>query len=591
MSTAASAESEARPRSTPRARRRPDAATLAWAGAVGVVFAVALGLRLWGLRTGLPFVYNADENSHFVARAIGMFGHSYNPGYFINPPAYTYVLHVALWLRFGGREAVGASYAADPTEVFTIARAVCGLLGALAVAFLAWAGARMFDRRIGLVAALLLAVAFLPVHYGHFALNDVPTLAPLCLALAGVAGVLRRGRALDYALAGAGLGVACAMKYTAGILLLALLAAAALSAGPPGLRPRTGGLLLAGVLALAGFLVANPFALLDYDTFRAGLEKQTQTAGDETGKLGLTQDNGLLYYLGTLTWGLGWIPAVAAAGGVVGLARRDPGAALVLALPCVGLVAFLGTQERFFARWLLPIYPLLCLLAAWAAVRAAAWVLDRLRARDGRRRALLVTALAAVALCAQGLVYSVHNDRVLARADTRNLTREWMVGAIPEGSKVVVEPVFPDQWASDPGRPSRVTGNGTRWNKWPTSRSKVNNDGTIRKGRGRVVKLEDYERTTRPALVGSYIRGGYCWVVTGSTQAGRAYAEPEQVPDAIRYYDELRRRGRVVYRASPYREGAGPVPFSFDHSFTAYPLAYERPGPEIVIYRLGGCNG
>src|SRR5687768_1677677 len=116
MSTAASAEPEARPRSTPRARRRPDAATLAWAGAVCVVFAVALGLRLWGLRTGLPFVYNADENSHFVARAIGMFGHSYNPGYFINPPAYTYALHVALWLRFGGREAVGASYAADPTE-------------------------------------------------------------------------------------------------------------------------------------------------------------------------------------------------------------------------------------------------------------------------------------------------------------------------------------------------------------------------------------------------------------------------------------------------------------------------------------------
>jgi hypothetical protein len=79
-------------------------------------------------------------------------------------------------------------------------------------------------------------------------------------------------------------------------------------------------------------------------------------------------------------------------------------------------------------------------------------------------------------------------------------------------------------------------------------------------------------------------------VVTGSTQTGRAYAEPDQVPDAIRYYDELRRRGHVVYRASPFAKGAKPVPFSFDSSFNAYPLAYERPGPEIVIYRLDGCN-
>ena len=30
------------------------------------------------------------------------------------------------------------------------------------------------------------------------------------------------------------------------------------------------------------------------------------------------------------------------------------------------------------------------------------------------------------------------------------------------------------------------------------------------------------------------------------------------------------------------------MPFSFDYSFNYYPLTYERPGPEIVIYRLHG---
>ena len=89
----------------------------------------------------------------------------------------------------------------------------------------------MFDRRIALVAAALLAVAFLPVHYAHFALNDVPALAPVCLALVGVAASWTRGRYGDYALAGAGLGLACATKYTGGIVLLPLLAAASVGAG------------------------------------------------------------------------------------------------------------------------------------------------------------------------------------------------------------------------------------------------------------------------------------------------------------------------------------------------------------------------
>src|SRR5919108_1860380 len=197
------------------------------ASAVGALVVAALALRLWGIDHGLPYVFNADENAHFVPRAIGMFGHSLNPDYFINPPAFTYLLHVAFWARWGGREAVGDAFAADPGGAFGLARVLAAVLGAAAVGFLAWAGRRFWDWRVGLVAGALLAVAFLPVHYSHLAVNDVPALAPLCLSLVGIAGVYRHGRLLDYALAGAALGVACATKYTAGIVLLCLLAAAA----------------------------------------------------------------------------------------------------------------------------------------------------------------------------------------------------------------------------------------------------------------------------------------------------------------------------------------------------------------------------
>jgi hypothetical protein len=334
----------------------------------------------------------------------------------------------------------------------------------------------------------------------------------------------------------------------------------------------------------AAFLVANPYALLDPRSFiKDGILKQTETAGDEGGKLGLADTSGWWYYLRTGTWGLGWLPSLAALGGTVGLFFRNRRLALLLAAAPLLLFLYLGSQSRFFARWMLPMYPIACLLAAWGAVALAVWLRPRLK---------FALPVFVVLLLAQGLVFSVHNDIVLARADTRMLARHWMEANIPPGTKIVVEPIAPDQWAMDVGRPLfSATGNGNRWNKWPTSRSCVRNDGTlITDGPCRIVKLEDYERTTRPALVGSYTRGGYCWVVTGSTQFGRAHADPQEVPNALPYYAELQRRGEVVYRVSPYGDDSGRVPFSFDFSFNSYPLTYERPGPEIVIYRLRSCE-
>src|SRR4051812_2688522 len=73
-----------------------------WPLAVTALLAGALFLRLWGIKQGLPYAYNSDENAHFVPKAIGLFGHSWNPGYFVNPPGYTYLLHLVFAVWYGG---------------------------------------------------------------------------------------------------------------------------------------------------------------------------------------------------------------------------------------------------------------------------------------------------------------------------------------------------------------------------------------------------------------------------------------------------------------------------------------------------------
>jgi hypothetical protein len=562
---------------------------------VWALLAAAFGLRLWGLRHGLPFAYNVDEASNFVPTAISyFFSGTYDPNYFVNPPAFSYLLHGIYAVWFGGGWPLGAkwdaghSFATDPARAFELARITSAVLGTAAIGFVYLTGARLFDRRTGFLAALVMSVSFLPVFYSHLALNDVPALLPLTVSMYGSAGILTRGRLRDYAIAGLGLGLAAATKYTAGICVLPLVAAAAVHAADRE-RRRTvlrGGVLAAG-LAVVGFVVANPYSLASFGQFWSDVRSQESTAG--FGKLGVDYDSGISYYLWVLTWGLGWVPLAGGFAGAALLARLDPRRALFLVPLPVVFTLYMGLQERYFGRWLLPAFPALALLAACAAV----WAADRLGRTARLRTALLVGF--GVALAGQGLVYTVHVDRVLARDDTRALARSWMERNVPAAAKVVVEPVVPDSWFTPQGslrglsadRARRLTPGGRLWVKFPTGRTQLDTHGhKLPGGKGRNLRPEDYERITRPALLRAYERGGYCWVMIGSTQYGRALAAAGEVPDAIAYYRELARRGDLVYRTDPYRAGKPAQRFNFDWSFDYYPLSYERPGPAVRIYRL-----
>ena len=544
-----------------------------------VVLAGGLALRLWGVAQGLPYLYNNDEGADFLPRAVRMFRGGLNPHYFTNPPAFTYWLHVVFAAWFGS--GTPHAYARDPTNVVIVARVSVALLGTLAIWLLYLLGSRLFGRGAGLLAAALESVAFLPVFYAHFALNDAPLLVPVTLSLLGSAGIMRRERWLDFVLAGVGLGLGCATKYTSGIVALPLLVA--IIARRRDAHPSMlGGSTVAGVCAIASFLVADPYALLAFSELRYGITHQASASS--VPKLGAPGGNGFVYYVWSLSWGLGWVPLITALGGVLAVWRRDRWAWWLLVPPTLIFLIFMNTYVRHFGRWLLPIFPIICLLAACGG--------RELIRQVGRRWELGAATVVVAALCGQGLVYSLHSDVVLSRPYTAALARAWMIAHIPAGARVLVEPVVPANWVQSFPRDPTVPPE-SRWRKYPSLRSVITASGALDPAASYVVNIEDYERTLSSSLIPWYEHEGVCWVVSGSTQAGRAYADPQAAPNAIAYYAALQRSARLVYRVTPLTGGRAPGRLSFDWSFDYYPLGYRLPGPEVRIYRLRGrgCGG
>jgi hypothetical protein len=321
----------------------------------------------------------------------------------------------------------------------------------------------------------------------------------------------------------------------------------------------TGAAIAAGALVIA-VIVLNPYALVNFSQFKHQVLNQAGTAGS-SGKIGQSSQPGWIYYIWTLTWGLGWVPLFAAAAGAVLALRSSRVRGLMLVTFPILLWLFLGGQARHFGRWYMPAYPALAILAAYAAVRAV----DALPGVWASRRRAVLVVVAGGLLAMQGLWTSVRVDSVLAHTDTRTLARQWIERNVPAGSGLVVEPaVFPADFLKV-GKPTH-----------PYRRFAIK------------PPFQAYEKHLSPALIAKYRQQGFCWVVVASYQHDRGLNAGFR--QARAYYRALGAQSQTVAVFSPYRFGAKPVPFNFDLSFNFVPRAYMRPGPLLQIQRLNGCR-
>jgi dolichyl-phosphate-mannose-protein mannosyltransferase len=564
-----------------------------------VILAAGFALRVWHNDYGLPYVWGIDEGTHFTTRAVAMFRDGLDPGYYQNPTAYTYLVYALLRvmygplgslfdLRFGN---VTDQFDQDPSQIWIAARTLAAALCTAGVAGVYLAARRIWGVREGLVAAAVLAFAFLPVAYSRVAVTDVGSLLGVALALYASVRAYEDGRPRFYLLAGAAAGLALGFKYTAGLVLLPLAIAAAARVRRERGRPA---LWLAAALAVGAvvFVLVNPYLLHSFNTWWADLRGQAEVTANEP-KPG-QESGGFAYYLDSLTWGLGWAAAFAALAGAVLELRRDVVRGLMLVAMPVALFAYLSVQSRYFGRWLLPAYPALAMLAAVALVRAS-----ELLPRRGAARGAALAGLTALVL-AQPLAADVRTGIVLGRADTREEARRFLVGRFAPELRASIEPAVPGRYfrGAPDGRsppwlrrcPRRPGWTESGWD-YPAANGKrvcaQFKPGQFARPDGGV-RASSYYLVVDPGVLDQYRFYGYCLVVTFGLVRERALDTRD--PDVRAYYRRLERESDVLARFSPYDPGASPPPFSFDLSYNYYPTAYRRPGPVATIYRLRRCQ-
>jgi hypothetical protein len=568
---------------------------------LALILVAGLALRVWNIDYGLPFVYSVDEGSHFTSVAVEMFWQDLDPGYYQNPSAYTYLIYAVLRVMYGplgflfdlpfGN--VTDQFDKDPTQIWIAARVLAALLCMCGVAATYWAARRLWGVREGLVAAAVMAFAFLPVAYSRVAVTDVGALIGVALALLFAVRVYEaRGRRplVDFALAGAFAGLAVAFKYTAGLALLPLAIAALARLRADGVRA-VGGLALGGALAAVVFVALNPYLFESLDSWWTDLRDQAEVAADDP-KPG-QESGGFAYYLDSLTWGLGWAAAVAALAGAVLELRRDLVRGLMLVAVPVALFVYLSVQSRYFGRWLLPAYPALAMLAAAALAQLSSLVPSR------RWRAPALAGVTALVLL-QPLAADVRSAQVLGRDDTRRQARDWIEERYAPGLRASIEPAVPGRWfRSNPeGDPPAWLTRCERQDGWTEpgwSYEDENGDRVCVQYKPALVARPDggvrasaYHDVLGPEVIDEYRLYGYCLVMTVDVVRDRALRTGDR--DARAYYDRLERESELLAEFSPYDEGADPVPFDFDLSFNYYPPEYHRPGPTVRAYGLDDCE-
>ena len=432
--------------------------------ALALILLLAVGLRLYGINWDQGGLFHPDERAFLVQVNDLQFpegdewsdifdpeASTLNPGSFNwgSLPHYAlksiqYAVAPFKWmnlfeLRFAGRALSAFSDVATVLLVFMIGRAV-------------------FSSRVGLLAALLSAVAVQQVQLSHFFAVDTFMTTFIVATIYYSIRVAQNGRRRDSVLAGVMFGLAVATKFSVLPLAFALVLAHLIYAtSRKGDRFSLEGLasdesatrqwvtyknllITAGAVVVV-LVVTQPYMFLDFGTYIDNISTQGQMVRREVDFPFTRQYENTPKYIYQIvqlgTWGLGPVLGVTVWLGLIGaviaavLAQRK--ADMVILAWVLPYLLITGWFDVKFMRYMMPITPFLILYGA----RVLWWAFETVKAAWPSRRWLRAAPIVLV------LVFTVHYSlsfmSVYAGVHPLNEVSNWLRDNAPADSVVVQE--------------------------------------------------------------------------------------------------------------------------------------------------------
>ncbi|MXY47375.1 MAG: phospholipid carrier-dependent glycosyltransferase [Chloroflexi bacterium] len=258
------------------------------------ILALALALRFYGLAwdDGFGFTPHPDERA-ILDRVIGVSPPSLGDIHLLfdaeqspwNPRWFNYGSFPLYVLK--AMQIAGSPFLNDANDIRVLGRAVSGLADILTILAVYGIATLVFDRRAGLLAAALTALAVIHIQLSHYFAVDTLQAMLAIAALYFMVRVAREGRIRDSLLAGALVGLGLATKASqlpiiAPFVIAHLMFALGLNGkeATVGFRQRCKvafeGVVGGGAIAIGALLIAQPYTLLDWGTFFSHVSEQSE---------------------------------------------------------------------------------------------------------------------------------------------------------------------------------------------------------------------------------------------------------------------------------------------------------------------------
>lgn len=411
---------------------------------LGLILLLGLGLRLWGIRFGLPYKYWTEEYK-VLNYALRMGSGDLNPHFFEYPTFYLYLTLFVCGLHFVWGKVTGlyqnshdfaVSFVRDPSSLYLLVRFMETFWGLALIALTYFIAKRHFGKKAGLWAALLTALLPHFVMMGHVIKGDTAATVFSLLVLGAGLEIARRGLLKDYLLFGAALGLAVTTKYyTAPMAALMPLAHWFCLRKTPSWSWKKYFLKrepwLAAAVSILVFFVASPYALLDWPSFWNDIKdirSPWTTVVENMGKVNyLFAFRSWLEIAGMIRNGAPWL-GLFCLGAIAWHWRRRTQSLALWLLP-IGIYTAIILPTPIVWGYMLPMFPSFLILAGGFLGAASTWP------QINHRRTIQGLGALVAAGC---LTKSLFLDYGMSLKDPRTEAKEWIETNVPKGSKILM---------------------------------------------------------------------------------------------------------------------------------------------------------